>query len=197
MPAPVWVRQKAAIEQHDGDLRPFESENDALIGFVAISTPFKRRKENSGDFLSNILLAEFPGLVRFGGRIRRQVTPKQSMLGRLRRLRHTLADRTKDLRVGDVGKQQTEQQTAIIGRAGSDIATRACPPLNQTGQLQFSQRSPHGNSGSFKSLQKSGFTGEFLAGLISSRDNIRFYRLENLTIFWSADPHICIRNIKT
>ncbi len=83
----------------------FESKDDSLIGFVALRAALKRRKENSGNVLANILLAEFPRLIGSGRGIRCQITPKQGMLGRLGSFRHSLGDRTEDLRVGDIGKQ--------------------------------------------------------------------------------------------
>src|SRR5580704_12663005 len=121
MPASIWIWQKATIKQHNRYIGSFKGENDSLIRLVALGTPLERRKEHSGHFLTNILLAKLPSLVRLGLGIRCQITPEQSVFGRLRSLGHTLPDRTKNLGIGNVGEQQPEQQTILISRAGSHV----------------------------------------------------------------------------
>src|ERR1700747_3480499 len=118
-----------------------------MVCLISVSGPFSGSQENASHLFSNLLLAKLPGLLVLCLQIRSNVTPQKRVLSCLRRLRHALADGSKNLGISKVRDQQSKQEPLVSGSGGSDIVSRPRPALNQPRLTQFAERTAHCDPG--------------------------------------------------
>jgi hypothetical protein len=169
VPAPR-VGDDRPVEQDDRDARVVEGLRDAAVDLVLRGRELERREEDARHLPVDVMAAELPGALFLGQAfalravLAGHAAPDERMLAGERRRHHALADRLEDLRLAEVGDQESEGERgpAVLG---ADERARAGPPLDESGTLEVPHRAAHGDARGAVLTDEVGLAGEAVAFL--------------------------------
>jgi hypothetical protein len=173
--AAAGVGEEVAIEEDDGDAGFVEGFNNPCVGEVVGAEGFEGGEENARDFAGDILAAKLERMVLAGAGFVASdgATPEEGVLASLGGVGHSLADGLEDLGLAQIGYEEAERKAArSAGRVRLDVSAGAGTALDEAKFAEVADGSANGDAGGIEAADERGFTGEAVAGLELSRDDL-------------------------